>query len=473
MGKKKHRMREEEQRDGNGNRKMRGAFEQRDSNMERGRGRPERDTSEPRERDTERQIIIKEKLRQKQIEREQQSKTNEAFEERKRMIAEDREKRERAALEQRKRDAKRIEQRKREEKRKHDEEVRKKMQQKTKKITRRRRSRFDLPLRPHPKLMTLCRENYAFQPCRTLRNVVVNIILVRAPMHNRETKLYEQYKDEILFIGISSFEDFPLPPANPFSGKFPADTYVGKFPGFLHMMHPEQAKEVFSPHVKLLLMSQSDFSLPWPTLQSPEKIYDFTLSGSDQDVERDCVGWSSFAKNWSFVKESLEVMCGEYNMTGVLVATKNKQGTKACTIPKSCKGKMLQTTFLPQHKYFDYLQRSHFAYLPQIHDASPRVSTQALALDVPVLMNENIAGGWKYVNDKTGEFFHDMSNFRESLERIRRNAKIPGHYTPRKWVTKRYGDKQSGARLMNWIVENFSDRVRLPPGTKGLVPSGA
>merc|ERR1712224_1172366 len=110
------------------------------------------------------------------------------------MIAEDREKRERAALEQRKRDAKRIEQRKREEKRKHDEEVRKKMQQKTKKITRRRRSRFDLPLRPHPKLMTLCRENYAFQPCRTLRNVVVNIILVRAPMHNRETKLYEQYK---------------------------------------------------------------------------------------------------------------------------------------------------------------------------------------------------------------------------------------------------------------------------------------
>ena len=45
--------------------------------------------------------------------------------------------------------------------------------------------------------------------------------------------------------------------------------------------------------------------------------YDFTFSGSDQDVRNDCVGWSSFAKNWSFVKESLEVMCGEYKMTGV------------------------------------------------------------------------------------------------------------------------------------------------------------
>jgi len=239
------------------------------------------------------------------------------------------------------------------------------------------------------------------------------------------------------------------------------------------MMHPEQAKKVFPPHVKLLLMSQSDFSLPYPTSPYPKKQYDFALSGSDQDVANDCVGWSSFAKNWSFVKKSLAVMCGEYNMTGVLVATKNKAGTKACTIPKACKGKMLQTTFLPQYKYFWYLQRSHFAYLPQIHDASPRVSSQALALNVPVLMNKNIMGGWKYVNSKTGEFFHDMSNFRESLERIMKNAKIRGHYTPRAWVTKHYGDAKSGARLLKFIAENFSDRVKIPVGTTRLMPSGA
>ncbi len=33
-----------------------------------------------------------------------------------------------------------------------------------------------------------------------------------------------------------------------------------------------------------------------------------------------------------------KVMCGEYQMTGVLVATKDKQDKKACTIPASCKG---------------------------------------------------------------------------------------------------------------------------------------
>ena len=51
-------------------------------------------------------------------------------------------------------------------------------------------------------------------------------------------------------------------------------------------------------------------------------------------------------------------MCGEYNLKGVLVATKSKDGRKACTIPKSCEGKMVQTTFLTQadkHIYIVYI----------------------------------------------------------------------------------------------------------------------
>merc|ERR1712151_322429 len=97
--------------------------------------------------------------------------------------------------------------------------------------------------------------------------------------------------------------------------------------------------------------------------------------------------------------------------------------------PESWKGKMIQTTYLAkQSKYFDYLKRSRFAFLPQVRDASPRVSTQALALDVPILMNWHIQGGWKYVNEKTGEFFHDIKDFRQSLDTILRNADTPYRY---------------------------------------------
>ena len=40
---------------------------------------------------------------------------------------------------------------------------------------------------------------------------------------------------------------------------------------------------MFPPYVKLLLMSQSDFSLPYPAAPMAKK-YDFTFSMSDHNV---------------------------------------------------------------------------------------------------------------------------------------------------------------------------------------------
>merc|ERR1712217_948404 len=235
------------------------------------------------------------------------------------------------------------------------------------------------------------------------------------------------------------------------------------------MRDPEK---FFPPHVKTLLMSQSDFSLPkYPKRDySVPRKYDFTYSGSDCDVHSDCTGWCGWSKNWSFVKQALVVMCGEFNLKGVLVATKDKAGRRACTIPDECNGKMIQTSYLQdQRRYFDYLKRSRFAFLPQVHDASPRVSTQALALDVPILMNWYIMGGWKYVQPETGEFFHDMSDFRQSLEKVLKKADIKDAYQPRKWVLENYGNARSGKRLYDFVIEHFSHRVKLPKNTKLLL----
>lgn len=319
---------------------------------------------------------------------------------------------------------------------------------------------------PETIIFELIRE-YPFQPVRTEVGQLVNIVLVRSPLGRSHIADVEKYKDRILFLGICSMEDFPLPPPNPFSLKFRADAYVGMFPGFLHMFR--SPKNIFPSHVKLLLMSQSDFALPRFDKEFPKK-YDFVFSGTDQDVHNDCVGWSSFAKNWTFVKQALEVMCGEYGMTGVLVATKDKPGRKACTIPSSCEGKIIQTSFLSQDKFFEYVKQSRFAFVPQVHDASPRAAAQALALNTPVLMNWNILGGWKYVNEKTGEFFHDLNDFRSSLEKIMRSLAT---YEPSKYMLERYGDEIQGARLKKFVEEHFGDRVQLPKGVRLLLPSGA
>lgn len=69
-----------------------------------------------------------------------------------------------------------------------------------------------------------------------------------------------------------------------------------------------------------------------------------------------------------------------------------------------------------------------------------------------------------------GEFFHDLSDFRPSLEKLMKN--LP-KYEPRKYMLERYGNEIQGPRLLKFVQDNFGDRVQLPKGTRMLLPSGA
>ena len=327
-------------------------------------------------------------------------------------------------------------------------------------------------------------ERYAFQPVINNNGEYVNVIMVRAPFRdNNDEELYHFYKDEILFLGISSFESFPLTSPNPYSAKYESEYYLNMFPGFLHMMH--QPEEYFPSSVKQILMSQSDFNLDDPYNfgqqrhqgnDDEEIIYDFVYSGGDQDVETDCVGWASYNKNFSFVREALEVMCSdEFNVTGVLVANKNKADTKACTIPSSCAGKIVQTKFLDQRQFFAYLSKARWAFLPQICDASPRVSTQALSMGKPLFLNRNIMGGWKYLlPGVTGEEFNDIHDFKAQLRKILDNTRGKNSpYKPLEFVRENYGNEVAGRKLLEFVVSNWGDRIDMPDGTRYLVPTGA
>ena len=45
------------------------------------------------------------------------------------------------------------------------------------------------------------------------------------------------------------------------------------------------------------------------------------------------------------------------------------------------------------------------------------------------------------------------------------------NYEPHRYITENYGDEISGTKLLNFVKENFSDRVDLPEGAKYLKPS--
>jgi hypothetical protein len=91
-------------------------------------------------------------------------------------------------------------------------------------------------------------------------------------------------------------------------------------------------------------------------------------------------------------------------------------------------------------------------------------------MNVPLLMNDNIVGGWKYLNEKTGEFFHDIHDFKSRLRKLLDSLDT---YAPRDYVSSNYGNEISGVKFKDFVMEHWGDRVTLPEGTKWLVPSGA
>lgn len=93
---------------------------------------------------------------------------------------------------------------------------------------------------------------YPFQPVRDENGHYINVMLVKAAFTNAEEEAaYEIYKDDILFIGIMSYETFPFPSPNPYSNKFAHDEYLDKFPGWLNMV----GTGIFCVHVYFLRLS--------------------------------------------------------------------------------------------------------------------------------------------------------------------------------------------------------------------------
>ena len=57
---------------------------------------------------------------------------------------------------------------------------------------------------------------------------------------------------------------------------------------------------------------------------------------------------------------------------------------------RSCFEKIKPIEAVKGWDFIDNMKKSRFIMIPNYSDASPRVFTEALALDLPVLMNKNI-----------------------------------------------------------------------------------
>ena len=93
-------------------------------------------------------------------------------------------------------------------------------------------------------------------------------------------------------------------------------------------------------------------------------------------------------------------------------------------------------------------KKSKFVVVPNTVDASPRILTEALCYNLPCLVNYNILGGWKYVNEQTGEFFHDENDIEEQAKKLMNNL---NKYEPQKYFLNNHGKHKEGKEFLAFI----------------------
>ena len=257
--------------------------------------------------------------------------------------------------------------------------------------------------------------------------------------------------------------------------------------GWLHCFR--EPKDYLPDSMKRICISESDFcdcNINKPDL-SIEKKYDFIYICHRDDL-KNCSPdeWVAYNKNLILAKKCIEMLCLE-NKDRVL---KNKPkikglliGRSGCDLPEGCSGfdleefkndetkDFLDIDLITTHKlgYYELNKKydeAKMIFIPNIHDASPRVVTEAMGHNVPCLMNSHIVGGWKYIHCfdgknefPSGEFFDDETNFKENFFKILNNL---DKYEPRKHFVKNYGIVRTGRKLKNFIFDVFGDKVNIP-----------
>ena len=285
------------------------------------------------------------------------------------------------------------------------------------------------------------------------KELTTNIIFITHPFADAEQA--EKYralkKNGNLFIGMTSYSEFPAKISNPHDRFSDPNDIAWKYnysdlvDAWLYCFRKPQ--DYIKGDKKSLLISESDFAdynrhIP---KSKPKIEYDF-MYVCLKDNEKCEEGWQSYIRNWENTKKMLDIMCNDYGLKGLLI------GRIGCDIPTSCHQLMELTDFQKYHEFIENYKKCRFIFLPNTVDASPRVASEAMCYNLPLFMNENILGGWKYVvPGVSGEFFNsNLESFRGSLDTFLLNLNT-NFYKPREHFINNYGPEKAGKKLLEFI----------------------
>ena len=261
-------------------------------------------------------------------------------------------------------------------------------------------------------------------------------------------KIFEKVllNKNIKFIGLSSNNSHPRICDNPhgYCHKIENLKYNNKYiedyvDGWCHCF--KNPEKYIKNNLPLALISESDFT-DYNSIVPKDLIKKYDFIAIQPKDNNDCIdGWKSYYKNWKLCKKIIPILIDDLHLTGIII------GRKGCEKDINIKNKdnLILTNNINHDTLKTYMNESKFTLLPNLEEASPRVLTESLCLNVPVLVYENILGGWKYVNDQTGEFFNE-NNLIKKVKLI-----LNKKYQPRDYFVNNYGIVKSGHRLKDFI----------------------
>lgn len=271
------------------------------------------------------------------------------------------------------------------------------------------------------------------------------IMFIRGPLNPGNWPTWDRMKPTHRQMGLTSMGPYPLyheaykfvpPNATPQDGW--KERYVERSEAWAHCFR--EPDRFLPPGRPRRLLGGSDFT-------DCDRLWSAGAAGRRQakrwDLVYSCLDnrFNEIQKNWEFARACIQRLCTEIRLRILVVGR--------CGTPDLPQVDGLEAReFLPWSEFVQCLARSRAAFFPNVLDASPRVMTEAMSLDLPVLVNRRILGGWKYVNDETGRFFDDEANVVPAALEV-----LTGEFQPREWFIAHHGKRWAEERLAELIRE--------------------
>ena len=193
-----------------------------------------------------------------------------------------------------------------------------------------------------------------------------------------------------------------------------------KFPSSVKSIcHPFKDTKIFPNNIKKHLLSESDFC---SNLLTPVDRDDLSSIPQIRNDKYDFVYFTLLSRQGInckglYLLPLVDMVASKLGLRGLVInystyTTKHHDCKMHNKLLRSIRSswkkfdslKCMSARFTPK-KVCAIMKNVKFVLFPNTADASPRLIAEALVRNVPVVVNSDIYGGWKYVTENNGRFF--------------------------------------------------------------------